>query len=63
MALDRSTLSPALRDLIEASEAIVQQRDFFADHGFYDIASYRPDEDQQFDDWAADILEAALRQL
>lgn len=46
---------------MEAAQAIVHQRDYHAEHGTYDQTTYRPDADQCFDDWAADILEQAMR--
>jgi hypothetical protein len=52
--------TPAPRNLVEAASAIVRARDYFADHGEYDANDFHPDEDQLFDDWAADILETAL---
>lgn len=53
----------AAPDLIEAARAIVHQRDYFAETGIYDATTFCPDTDQQFDDWAADILEAVLSRV
>lgn len=49
-----------MKTLIEAARAIIHQRDHYADHQEYDTTQPRPDADQEFDDWAADILEQAL---
>jgi hypothetical protein len=47
-------------ELVIAARAIVHQRDHKAAHGAYDRTTFCPDLDQEFDDWAADILETAL---
>jgi hypothetical protein len=50
-------------ELTLAARAVVYQRDYCAEHGEYDASTFHPDADQCFDDWAADILEAALRTI
>lgn len=50
-----------MKILIEAARAVIHQRDFYADNLRYDETTFRPDTDQCFDDWAADILQQALR--
>lgn len=47
-------------NLESAARAIIRARDHFSEHGRYDQGGFGPDADQQFDDWAADILETAL---
>ena len=49
-----------MSELVIAAQAIIYQRDFMAEKGVYDNATFRPDSEQAFDDWAADILEQAL---
>lgn len=52
-----------MKTLIEAAQAIIHQRDFYADNGRYDHTepNHEAEPDQCFDDWAADILQQALR--
>ena len=47
-------------NLVAAARAIIRARDFYAEHGTFDESDFHPDADQQFDDWAADLLETAL---
>lgn len=50
-----------MSELEKAARAIIHQRDYCAEMGSYDLTTFRPGYDQEFDDWAADILEQALR--
>lgn len=49
-----------MSNLVEAARAIIRARNYHAEHGCYDTKDFHPDEDQSFDDWAADILETVL---
>lgn len=51
-----------MNDLVDAAKAIVYQRDYFAANGRYDASRPNPaaEPEQEFDDWAADILATAL---
>lgn len=49
-----------MKELPEAARAIIRARDFYAEHGAYNLHDFHPEPDQSFDDWAADILETAL---
>lgn len=51
-----------MQNLIQAAKTIIHQRDFVAENGYYDTTEPNPitESDQQFDDWAADILSTAL---
>lgn len=48
-----------MNTLEDAARAIIRQRDYYAEHVHYDLHDYHPD-GACFDDWAADLLEAAL---
>jgi hypothetical protein len=50
-------LTDQLRVLMEAARKVIVQRDHFSEHGTY---LHPMEADQEFDDWAADILEEAL---
>ena len=47
-------------DLVTALLAIRSARDYHAEHGEYPVDTLK--QDQQFDDWAADVADEALRQ-
>ena len=51
-----------LKVLAVALNKIVRARDHHADHASYPTPPNGPTEDQCFDDWAAEVAEAALKQ-
>ena len=50
----------ASNELVNAANAIIRARDFWAENGKYNPRDFAPGADQEFDDWAADILQTAL---
>jgi hypothetical protein len=55
------TSEQVISTAIESLQRICVARDFMAENGFYPFPPDGPDEDQEFDDWAADVAENTLK--